>query len=135
MPCCWDRFVLRRLFIEAERRAGSVVAPLIHRRHTKTLTQGAVDERTSLLARDSWWGDDSRWYPGGTPPRSHNRVTPLIDGDAFFGALYEALTQAKTYVYITGWCLTPYVPLRRETPEDLVRSRLLDVLAEAAQRV
>ena len=71
--------------------------------------RGAVDERTSLLARDSWWGDDSRWYPGGTPPRSHNRVTPLIDGEAFFGALYEALTQAKTYVYIAGWCLTPYV--------------------------
>jgi len=131
----WSMSVLRRLFVEAERRASSSVAPLIHRRHARTLIQGAVDARTSLLARQSWWGDDSRWYPGGAPPRTHNRVTPLIDGEAFFGALCEALMQAKSYVYIAGWCLTPYVPLRRETPEDMVHTRLLDLLADAAQRL
>jgi phosphatidylserine/phosphatidylglycerophosphate/cardiolipin synthase-like enzyme len=127
--------VLTRLFVEAERRASSAVAPLLHRRHRRTLTQGAVDDRTVRLARDSWWGNDSRWYPGGTPPRAHNRVTPLIDGEAFLGAIHEALTQAEAYVYIAGWCLTPYVPLRRRTPEDLVRTRLIDVLADVAQRV
>ena len=65
----------------------------------------------------------------------HNHVTPLIDGEAFFGALHEALTNAESYVFIAGWCLTPYVPLRRQTSEDLERTRLLDVLADVGHRV
>ena len=124
-----------RWFVEAERRASSAIAPLLHRRHRRTLARGAVDEACVRRARDSWWGDDPRWYPGGTPPRAHNRVTPLIDGDAFFGALHAALLEARSYVFITGWCLTPYVPLCRSEPEDLVRTRLLDVLTDAAQRL
>jgi phosphatidylserine/phosphatidylglycerophosphate/cardiolipin synthase-like enzyme len=127
--------VSTRLFVEGERRATSAIAGLFHRRHKRTLERGAIDNDTARRARESWWGDDLRWYPGGTPPRMHNRVMPLIDGEAFFSALLEALKQAEHYVYITGWCLTPYVPLTRTTPEDLVQTRLLDVLADLAQRL
>ena len=126
---------LQKLFIQAERHAGAALAPLLHRRHTRTLARGAIDERAEAAARHSWWGSDLRWYPGGTPPRAHNRVTQLIDGEEYFSALHEALTQATAYVYITGWCLTPYVPLLRQAPGDLVHTRLVDVLAGVAQRL
>lgn len=125
----------RRLFVESERRASYALSHLLRRRHRRTLAGGAVGETAARVARDSWWGNDLRWYPAGTPPRAHNRVTPLIDGDAFLGAVHKALTHAGSYVFITGWCLTPYLPLRRQTPEDLVNTRLLDVLAAAAQRL
>jgi phosphatidylserine/phosphatidylglycerophosphate/cardiolipin synthase-like enzyme len=61
-----------------------------------------------------WWSDDPHWFPGGTPPRRHNRVTPLVDGQAYFTALHEALAEAQHYVYIAGWCLTPAISLLRE---------------------
>lgn len=78
---------------------------------------------------------DRRWFPGGTPPRQHNRVTPLIDGANYFRALHEAIGEAQHYIYVIGWCATPYFPLGRECPEDLVATRLHRVLAEAARRV
>jgi len=76
-----------------------------------------------------------RWYPLGTPPRRHNRVTPLIDGQAYFSALQEALAHAEHYVYISGWCLTPDIPLAREDRPALQATQLLTLLAAAAARV
>ena len=96
--------------------------------------RGAVDMATVRKAQTSWWGDDPRWYPGGTPPRWHNRVTPLIDGEQFFAALHTALTDARDYVYVSGWCLTPHIPLLRGDADALARSGLLEVLTEAARR-
>jgi phosphatidylserine/phosphatidylglycerophosphate/cardiolipin synthase-like enzyme len=124
-----------RLFVQAERRAGAALAPLLHRRHKGALRRGSISAASERIARDSWWGGDPRWYAGGTPPRQHNRITPLVDGQAFFQSLHEALLNAKDYVYVAGWCLTVDVPLRRREPDDLVQTRLTDVLAVTAQRL
>ena len=130
---------LESLLVGAERHLGRVVvpalSPALHRRHSRTLRQAAVDPIAAARARSAWWGDDSRWFAAGTPPREHNRVTPLIDGDAFFTRLYTALTGAQQYVYIAGWCVTPYVPLLRGTADELLRTRLIDVLSATALRI
>jgi len=62
-------------------------------------------------------------------------VTPLVDGDRFLGELFTALHSARRYVYVAGWCLTPELPLRRGTPQELVETRLLEVLRTTAARV
>jgi phosphatidylserine/phosphatidylglycerophosphate/cardiolipin synthase-like enzyme len=131
--------LLESLLVRAERHLGGIVAPalspFLHRRHGRTLREAAVDPVAAARARSAWWADDSRWFAGGTPPREHNRITPLIDGDAFFTRLYTALTGAQRYVYIAGWCVTPYVPLLRGSTDDLLRTRLLGVLSTTADRV
>ena len=118
----------------AGREVSRLIGPLHRRRHHRALRRGMVDREAIRRARDSWWGADPRWYPGGTPPRRHNRVTPLIDGEAYFSALCEALRHAKDYVYATGWCLTPNIPLRRGDEDAIVSTRLLELLSSAAQR-
>lgn len=104
-------------------------------RHRHMLREGGVHAARLQQARASWWESDSRWYPAGTPPRRHNRITPLIDGEEFFTALHTAITEAREYVYVIGWCLTPHMPLLRGDTETLARSRVLDLLAAAAQHI
>ncbi|MHB8645593.1 MAG: phospholipase D-like domain-containing protein [Thermomicrobiales bacterium] len=94
-----------------------------------------TDGETPPRSSDAWWAGDPRWYPADAPPRRHNRVTPLIDGDRFFAALQEALAQATEYVYIVGWSLTPHIPLARHPADALISTRLLDLLSETAERV
>lgn len=84
---------------------------------------------------EAWWCDDQRWFPADAPPRRHNRVTPLVDGERYFGALCAAIRQARHYVYVAGWCLTPFMPLERQSRQQLVENQVVAVLAEAAQRV
>jgi len=62
-------------------------------------------------------------------------VTPLVDGEAFFAALYADLLRAEAYVYIAGWCLTPAMPLRRETRALLAQTQLRRVLTDVARHV
>lgn len=117
-----------------ERLAGPIAGRVVHRRHSLALKRGEVSAADRERAAESWWGDDPRWYPGGTPPRKHNRVTPLIDGESYFSALLEALESARSYVYVIGWCLTLHIPLSRRSPDDIVNSRLLPILNDVAQR-
>ena len=117
------------------RRLRRAIGPLHRRRHHRTLQQGEVDAATVRRARETWWGEDDRWFPGGTPPRRTNHVTPLIDGEEFFTALHAALTEAHHYIYISGWSLTPRFPLLRRNERDLIESQLLRLLSEAAQRI
>ncbi|MGI8586727.1 MAG: phospholipase D-like domain-containing protein [Chloroflexia bacterium] len=105
------------------------------RRHHDTLRQARVSKEDRARARATWWGKDPRWYPGGAPPRLHNLVTPLVDGEAYFAALQEAINGAQDYIYVVGWCLTPYLPLVRETEQDLVETRFLTLLSEASKRL
>lgn len=106
------------------------------RGHSTTLRRGAVRREDARQRREGeWWGAVPHWYPGGTPPRLHNQVTPLVDGEAFFAALRTALQDAREYVFIIGWCLTPYIPLGRESEEALLDTRLLPLLSEVAQRL
>src|SRR5919201_2636552 len=115
---------LRRLF-----------GPLYRRRRRLIPRQAGGDEEALRRARTEWWADDPRWYRGGTPPRLHNRVTPLVDGERFFAALIEALAQAQANVYVIGWCLTPHIPLKRHNVQEMVQTRLLTLLSETALRV
>jgi len=114
---------------------GLVSRRLLRRHHHHTLHRGDVDETRRSNARDQWWGDAPQWYPGGTPPRAHNHLTPLIDGDHYLSALHEAITGAHDYVYIAGWCLTPNTPLERKPGTSLVSTQLLPVVIEAAKRL
>jgi len=126
----------------ADRRLGHAVGPLyhalepVHRSwHHGVLRRAAPRRDEVQRARQQWWGDDPRWFAGGAPPRQYNRVTPLVDGEAFFAALYEALAAATDYVYIIGWCLTPHIPLRRRDGQGPPETCLLAVLTEVARRL
>jgi phosphatidylserine/phosphatidylglycerophosphate/cardiolipin synthase-like enzyme len=118
------------------RQVRRVLDPLRHRlhRHHGPRYQGKAGE-TPLRKPDTWWADDPRWYSADTPPRRQNHVTPLIDGENFFAALQEALAQARAYIYIVGWSLTPRIPLTRHHPGALIETQLLDLLSDAAERV
>src|SRR5919202_5576395 len=96
----------------AGRSLGRLFGPLHRRRRRLIPRQVSVDEEALRRARTEWWADDPRWYRGSTPPRLHNRVTPLVDGERFFAALIEALDQAQAYVYGLGWCHTPHLPIK-----------------------
>jgi phosphatidylserine/phosphatidylglycerophosphate/cardiolipin synthase-like enzyme len=121
----------------AGRKVARLVAYVEHMRHyRRTLRLGAVEKEAAREARaSSWWGSEPRWYAGGTPPRLHNHIDPLIDGESYFNALQECLSQARDYVYVAGWCFTPYLPLCRGSERALVESRLLTLLSATAQRV
>jgi phosphatidylserine/phosphatidylglycerophosphate/cardiolipin synthase-like enzyme len=82
-----------------------------------------------------WWSDDPRWFPGGAPPREHNAIAPLIDGEAAFAALAAAIRGARHYVYVAGWALTPAFALRRALAGASDENLLLQALAEASERV
>jgi len=110
-------------------------APFSHLRYRRLLRRGRVDDTRRDQARAAWWGDDPRWFAGGTPPRAHNRVLPLIDGERFFAALHADLLAAQHYVYVAGWCFTPELPLRRGNAALLAETRLFSVLAEVAERL
>lgn len=119
----------------AAQQVRRLFAPLTahrHRRPARGYTRRLARAQRTAAA---WWVDDPRWYPLDTPPRLRNAVTPLIDGEAFFTALHAAITDARHYVYVAGWCLTPHIPLLRRDAQDLRASRLLAALSEAAQRV
>jgi phosphatidylserine/phosphatidylglycerophosphate/cardiolipin synthase-like enzyme len=117
------------------RRIGPLRSPIHHRRHHHALRHGRVSPAAREAARQTWWGGDPRWYPAGTPPRRHNRITPLIDGDSFFAALLDAIEAAESYIFIAGWCLTPMIPLRHDDAQALTETRLLAVLQRKAQHV
>ncbi len=118
------------------RKVLNVFARIEHgRSHRHTLRRGQVSKIQRRKAKETWWGKEPRWYPGGTPPRLHNQVTPLIDGESFFTALREALEEAQYYVYIVGWCMTPRIPLGRESRQQLVDTQLLEMLSRVATRL
>lgn len=128
--------LLRMLESIAGRQLHRALGPLHRRlpRHHRLRYGGATNDAPRYRP-DAWWMDDPRWYTADTPPRRHNRITPLIDGEQFFAALREALSRAEAYVYIAGWCLTPYIPLARHDPDALVETRLLELLNATAARV
>ncbi len=106
------------------------------RRHRLTLRRGRQSAKEIKNNRaHSWWGKEQPWFPGNTPPRLHNRVTPLVDGENYFSELQTALEQAKSYVFIIGWTFTPYIPLNRQNEPLLQHSRLLEILNEVSLRL
>lgn len=112
-----------------------LTAPFARFRVRRTLRRGRVGDEQRARVRAAWWGDDPRWFPGGTPPRAQNRVVPLIDGERFFTALHADLLGAQHYVYVAGWSFTPELPLLRGNQSLLEDSRLVTVLGDAAKRL
>ena len=56
----------------------------------------------------------------------------FVDGAPYFAALYVALEEAQTEIFIAGWMLTPELHLLRP-PEKYPHTRLADVLKRRAE--
>lgn len=126
VPAGLTRYLLRRFF-RPERFMPSKARRRRHRRirvrHSRYTPQG------------QWWSNDRRWYWGGCPPRQHNQLTPLIDGQAAFDAMLKAIKEAQHYVYIAGFALTPAFALDRPQSLPSADGLLIDVLAKVSQRI
>ncbi len=83
--------------------------PLRHRRYRAL-------GRTYHAPPDAWWAGDDRWFPGDTPPRHGNRLTPLVDGQDAMRAMYEAIESARESILLASWFLTPRMRMIR--PDD-----------------
>ncbi|WP_069802900.1 phospholipase D-like domain-containing protein [Thermogemmatispora onikobensis] len=68
--------------------------------------------------------DEQQWWAeGDTPVRRDSRVTYLVDGHATLLAFCLACFQARDYIYLAHWGLTPSMPLvrgrdQRAGPDD-----------------
>jgi phospholipase D1/2 len=61
--------------------------------------------------------------------RNHCQAQYYIDGENYFSAVKKELLNAKKYVYITDWMITPYFQLER--PSELSdRNSRLDYILE-----
>ncbi len=85
--------------------------PWRHRRHAE------LDRDYPSPPPDAWWGGDDRWFPADTPPRHGNRLTPLVDGDEAWRAMYEAMEGATESIYLASWFITPQWRMVRP-PDD-----------------
>jgi phosphatidylserine/phosphatidylglycerophosphate/cardiolipin synthase-like enzyme len=126
---------LRSLEALAARRVEAVFAPVHQRLRHATHARRGISEHARLRTEGTWWGQDPRWFTAGTPPRLHNRVTPLVDGERFFTALAAAIAGARDYIYVAGWCLTPHIALHRDDEAALLSSQVLTLLNERAREL
>lgn len=94
----------------------------------------ALQERR-VVEISEWWGADPRWCAEGSPPRRHNTVTALIDGEAAFSAVLTAISQARHYVYIVGWALTPAFAMARPPQGESSPGTLSGTLKDASERL
>lgn len=76
---------------------------------------------------------DPRWFRGGFPPRQHNDLMPLPDGQRYFNALLQDLRDARERVTIAGWAMTPLMSLSRSGAEQ-GGDVLAAVLREVSER-
>jgi phosphatidylserine/phosphatidylglycerophosphate/cardiolipin synthase-like enzyme len=119
----------------SERHLGPRLAPRLRQLRARSVDRNLAAASRFKAKQPVWSATEPRWSPYGTVPKAHNRLTPLIDGEAFLGRLHTAICDATRYVYIAGWCLTPHLPLLRGSAQDLIDSRLITVLSQAASRL
>lgn len=125
------RLILRNLLARSFSWQRFIFGRFHRRRHQRPLRR----LRRYHSPADRWWSAEARWAPFGAPPREHNHVTALIDGEATFAAMYQAIRDAKAYVYVAGWALTPAFTLSRASSPLTEDSTLVAALAEAASRI
>jgi phosphatidylserine/phosphatidylglycerophosphate/cardiolipin synthase-like enzyme len=70
-----------------------------------------------------------RWAHAGTPPREGCQLKVLIDGATALPEMARAMSEARQFVHMTGWCITAAFELVRGE-EPVVLGRLLAELAE-----
>ncbi|MGI8967521.1 MAG: phospholipase D-like domain-containing protein, partial [Chloroflexota bacterium] len=111
------------VFLPVRRLAGP-----LHRRR-RAFTEDPNDQLPPLPA--PW--EDERWFRGSFPPRRHNVLEPLVDGEAYLSDLLTALRAAEKRVTIVGWALTAMMALERKERqgEAILAEVLRDVSARA----
>jgi phosphatidylserine/phosphatidylglycerophosphate/cardiolipin synthase-like enzyme/membrane protein DedA with SNARE-associated domain len=74
--------------------------------------------------------------PGETCWRAERaeRVALLIDGEAYFAAVHDALCQARRSVFILAWDIDSRLRLLRDEPQDDVPQQLLPLISECLAR-
>ncbi|QNK83438.1 phospholipase [Nakamurella sp. PAMC28650] len=103
---------------------GGALEKSVRRHHRNRLSK--------LGHADVFSADDSRtWVPGARAATTGNDVEVLIDGEAAFASIYDALRAAHSHVHIAGWHLTTVFWLRREPGTPTLR----EILVDLAQRV
>ncbi|CAG9331940.1 unnamed protein product [Blepharisma stoltei] len=65
--------------------------------------------------------------------RNHNHVKWYIDGENYYSDVYEALINAKNFVFITDWWLSPDMYLKRPASK-YPESQIVEVLGSLADR-
>ena len=105
--------------------AGQGIEAAIGAHHRRRLQR--VDRIDQLAPPDS----PSLWAAGDPPPRAGCALDVLVDGGEALPRIAEALTGARSHVYIAGWHVTPDFGLTR----DDRASRLRDLLGDLAERV
>ncbi|MDQ2587360.1 phospholipase D-like domain-containing protein [Saccharothrix yanglingensis] len=95
----------------------------------ETLLCAHHSRRLRKLGWDVTSGDG--WWTPHRPVRTGNRVEVLVDGHEVLPAIAEAITSAKRFVHIAGWCTSPDFRLTREEGSPTLR----DLLASVATRV
>lgn len=92
----------------------------------------------------AWWEDEPQWFPDGTPPRQHTKLTMHIDGQETFRAAWQAISEAKHSVWLADWAMSADMDLIRGRDREAIPpiSRphgsgysVIDLLAEVAGRV
>ena len=114
----------RKLLLELDRAAGSVVESSVARHHRRRLRKLGWSR---ALEPDG----DALWVGGEPSPRPGNRLDVLVDGAEAFPAIADAIAGAREYVHLAGWHVAPGFALTRCEPMVVLGT----LLAEMAERV
>ncbi|HTF54854.1 MAG TPA: phospholipase D family protein [Pseudonocardia sp.] len=108
----------------ADRRVGDALERVLMAHHARRLRRLGWGE---VLESDRA-GDR---YAAGRPPSEGNEVEVLVDGTQAIPAMVEAITNARSHVYIAAWHASADFEVVREPGPTTLR----ELLSEAAQRV
>lgn len=86
----------------------------------------ALDQRRDVTLTMPWFVPKSKY-----PPRAHNVIEPLINGQRAFSAVYDAINRAKKCVEIIGWGFDPSFRLQGPGSKG---ERLGDLLSRKAEK-
>ncbi|MDQ2845384.1 MAG: phospholipase D family protein [Actinomycetota bacterium] len=104
---------------------GGVLERAVARHHRNRLTK--LDHASVLESKAA----PELWVPGTREPKRGNAIDVLIDGDAAFAAIADAMASAHSHIHLAGWHLSPEIQLRREEGAPTLR----ELLAELSERV
>jgi phosphatidylserine/phosphatidylglycerophosphate/cardiolipin synthase-like enzyme len=115
--------MLGKILFHIDRRLGDALEAAVSGHHRRRLTR--VGWKRALEPSDGIWA------AGPPPPRDGNSIEVLIDGEAAFPAIANAIRDARSHVHFAGWFLNPDFDLARGQSPMAVR----DLLEEVARRI
>lgn len=105
----------------------------------ETLERGLRAHHRRRLSKLGWGevfdAPPGPWAAGDPPAREGSSVEVLIDGEDAFGAMVDAIHQARSHIHIAGWHALPDFALRRAGPRTVLRDLLVDVSGRVDVRV